>query len=123
MPSMHTAAWVLVLITAALHVWFLSLEIFLWKTPYARRIFGTTPEFAKESAVMAANQGFYNGILAAGLVWSLVQYGVPGGRPVLTFFLIAVICAGIFGAVTASWRILLVQSVPGALALGAVWMS
>lgn len=119
---METAAWVLVLLTAALHVWFLSLEIFLWKTPYARRIFGTTPEFAGESHVMAANQGFYNGILAAGLVWALLVYGPVAGRPVLTFFLVAVICAGIFGAITASWRILLVQSLPGGLALGAIWL-
>jgi putative membrane protein len=120
---MRTAAFVLIVIVAALHVYFLVLEMFLWRTPFGRRTFGTTAEAAESSAVLAANQGLYNGFLAAGLLWALIWFGVPGGRAVLTFFLGCVIVAGVYGAATVSRRILLVQAVPAAAALALLWLS
>ena len=106
---------------AVLHGYIMVLEMFLWDTPRARKAFGTTAEFAKATKVLAANQGLYNGFLAAGLVWALIL-GVPGvGQGVAVFFLGCVVIAGIFGAATASPRILLVQAVPAALALIALW--
>src|SRR5262245_34049131 len=109
---MRSVAAVTVGIVAALHVYFLGLEMFLWQTPFGMRTFGTTPEFAASSAVLAANQGLYNGFLAAGLLWGLLKYGVIDGRAVLTFFLLCVLIAGIYGGVTANPRILFVQAVP-----------
>ena len=87
--------------------------------PLGRRVFGLTPEFAQASKTLAANQGLYNGFLAAGLVWGLAQGA--GGFPVRLFFLSCVIVAGLFGAATASRRILWVQAVPGAVAATLVW--
>jgi putative membrane protein len=120
---MRIAATVLIVVVAALHVYFLVLEMFLWRTPFGRRTFRTTPEVAESSAVLAANQGLYNGFLAAGLLWALIWFGVPGGRAVLTFFLACVIVAGIYGAATVSRRILFVQAVPAAVALVLLWLS
>jgi putative membrane protein len=120
---MRTAAVVLIVLVAALHAYFLVLEMFLWRTPFGRRTFGTTAEAAESSAVLAANQGLYNGFLAAGLLWSLIWFGVPGGRAVLTFFLSCVIVAGVYGAATVSRRILLVQAVPAAAALVLLWLT
>jgi putative membrane protein len=120
---MPIAAAVIVLIVAALHVYFLVLEMFLWRTPFGRRTFGMTPELANSSAVLAANQGLYNGFLAAGLVWALIAYGVVPGRAILTFFLACVIVAGLYGGATVSRRIVLVQSLPAAIALILVWLS
>jgi putative membrane protein len=117
------AATLLIVVVAALHVYFLVLEMFLWRTPFGRRTFRTTPEVAESSAVLAANQGLYNGFLAAGLLWALIWFGVPGGRAVLTFFLACVIVAGVYGAVTVSRRILFVQAVPAAVALVLLWLS
>ena len=77
---MRAVATVLIVVVAAMHVYFLVLEMFLWRTPFGRRTFRTTAEVAESSAVLAANQGLYNGFLAAGLVWALVWYGVVGGR-------------------------------------------
>src|SRR5712692_3007197 len=71
--------------------------MFLWRTPSGRRTFGTTVEAAESSAVLAANQGLYNGFLAAGLLWGLIWYGVIGGRPIITFFLLCVVAAGVYG--------------------------
>jgi putative membrane protein len=119
MPAMSTVADVLVLVVAALHAYFLVLEMFLWQTPRGMRTFGTDPEFAARSAALAANQGLYNGFLAAGLVWGVVA-GDPIGIPVSIFFLGCVIVAGLYGAATVSRRILLVQALPGAIALAAV---
>ncbi len=116
---MSTVADVLVLVVAALHAYFLILEMFLWQTPRGMRTFGTDPEFAARSATLAANQGLYNGFLAAGLVWGVVA-GDPVGFPVTVFFLACVIVAGLYGAATVSRRILLVQALPGAIALAAV---
>jgi putative membrane protein len=119
----NIAAAVVIAIVAALHIYFLVLEMFLWRTPFGLRTFRMTKEVADSSAVLAANQGLYNGFLAAGLLWSLVAYGVEGGRPILTFFLLCVIVAGIYGAATVSRRILFIQAVPAGIALILVWLS
>lgn len=117
---MPAAAIALVALVALLHLYFLVLEMFLWDTPTGRKAFGSTPEFAAASKVLAANQGLYNGFLAAGLAWSL-WLGLGGtGRPIALFFLGCVIVAGVYGAMTASRKILYVQAIPGVAALGAV---
>ncbi|GAA0257778.1 DUF1304 domain-containing protein [Saccharothrix mutabilis subsp. mutabilis] len=113
---MQVAANVLTALVAAIHVYILVLEMFLWTTPRGRAAFGTTAEFAAESKVLAANQGLYNGFLAAGLVFGLVKGGEVGYAFVV-FFLLCVFVAGVYGAATVSRRILFVQSVPAALAL------
>lgn len=120
---MRLAAAIVIALVAALHIYFLVLEMFLWRTPYGRRTFGTTPEFAQASAVLAANQGLYNGFLAAGLLWALVWYGVGSGRSILTFFLACIVVAGIYGGVTVSRRILIVQAAPAVIAAALLWLS
>lgn len=119
---MDVVAAVLVGLVALVHGYFLVLEMFLWKTPRVRRVFGTTEEVAEASAVLAANQGLYNGFLAAGLVFGLVTGGATGtvGYPVTLFFLACVIVAGLYGAATANPRILIVQALPAAVATGLV---
>ena len=117
---MATVALIAVALVALLHLYFLVLEMFLWDKPAGLRAFGHTPEAAAASKVLAANQGLYNGFLAAGLLWSL--WSPPPLRvPLATFFGGCVVAAGIFGAATVSRRILLVQALPAALALVAVW--
>jgi putative membrane protein len=116
---MEIVAIVLVALVALLHAYFLVLEMFLWTSPRGRAVFGTTKEFADESAALAKNQGLYNGFLVAGLVWGLVA----DKDDVQIFFLICVIVAGLYGAATVSRRILFVQAVPAVLALGAVLAS
>lgn len=106
------AASIAVAFVAAEHFGFLILEMFLWTKPIGRRIFGLSPELAQASAALAANQGLYNGFLCAGLIW-----GLMAGRAVESFFLICVIVAGVFGAVTAKRSILWVQAAPAAVAL------
>ncbi len=106
-------------LVAVLHLYFLVLEMFLWDTPTGHRTFGLEPGFAAESTVLAANQGLYNGFLVAGLVWGLLAGG-DLRVPVLTFFLVCVVVAGVYGAATVNRRILLVQALPAVLALGAV---
>ena len=113
---MKVAADVAIGLVALLHAGFLVLEMFLWNTPFGRKTFGTSPEFAQASQSLAANQGLYNGFLAAGLAWGLALGGP--GQPLKVFFLCCVIVAGVFGALTASRKILLVQALPGAIALG-----
>jgi putative membrane protein len=120
---MQVAAAVLVVAVAALHVYFLVLEMFLWQTPLGLRTFRMTKEAAGSTAVLAGNQGLYNGFLAAGLVWGLIAYGVVSGRGILTFFLLCIIVAGVYGAVTVSRRIVLVQSVPAVVALALTWVA
>ena len=120
---MRLAATLVIALVAALHVYFLVLEMFLWRTPFGRRTFGTTAEAAESSAVLAANQGLYNGFLAAGLLWALVWYGPVSGRAILTFFLGCVVVAGIFGGVTVGRRILLVQAAPALIAAALLWLS
>jgi putative membrane protein len=112
---MNLAASLAVGVVALLHLGFLGLEMFAWKRPFGRRIFGLSRELAEASAPLAANQGLYNGFLAAGLVWGLIRG--PAGTGIELFFLSCVVVAGVFGAATASRRILWVQAVPGAVAL------
>lgn len=111
-----------VVVVALLHAYFLVLEMFLWQRDSTRKTFETSIEFARDSATLAANQGLYNGFLAAGLVWSLVAYGPKDGRAIIGFFLACVIVAGIYGAATVNKRILMVQSLPAAIALVLVWL-
>ena len=110
-----TVANVFVALMALLHVYILVLEMFLWTTPRGRRAFGLTPEFAQATKVLAANQGLYNGFLAAGLGWGL--WLGAAGYDVQRFFLGCVLVAGLYGAATASRRILFVQAVPAAIGL------
>ena len=119
---MTLLAQILVGIVAALHLGFLVLEMFLWNTPRGRASFGTTREFAVESAALAANQGLYNGFLAAGLVWSLIA-AEPVGFQTKVFFLVCVMIAGLYGAKTVNKRILFIQAVPAALALAAALLT
>jgi putative membrane protein len=112
---MGLAANVVIAVVALLHVYFLVLEMFLWDKPTGLRAFGHTAEAAAASKVLAANQGLYNGFLAAGLLWGL-SLGV-GGTHIKIFFLLCVLIAGIYGALTASRKILFVQALPALLAL------
>ncbi len=116
---MNLIATLLVALVAVAHAGFLVLEMFLWTTPFASRLFKMTPEYAAATSVMAANQGLYNGFLAAGLAWGMVAHG--DGFAIKVFFLTCVIVAGLFGAVTTKkMPILLIQALPAALALGCV---
>jgi putative membrane protein len=112
---MHAITNILIGLVAALHIYFLVLEMFLWDTPYGRKTFRLTPEFSAASKALAANQGLYNGFLAAGLIWGL-SLGDAGWH-VKIFFLSCVIVAGLYGAWTVSRRILFVQAVPAIIAL------
>ena len=115
---MSMLAIVLVLLVALLHLWFLVLEMFLWTRPLGRKVFRLTPERAEQSKVLAANQGLYNGFLAAGLAWAAI-----GARnDVALFFLGCVVVAGVFGAWTVNRRIFFVQSLPALAAIAAVCM-
>ncbi len=113
----------LVALVALLHVYFLTLEMFLWTKPLGLKTFRQTEEKARDSAVLAANQGLYNGFLAAGLVWGLVQGNPAFAFQIKTFFLICVTIAGIYGAATVSRRILYVQAVPAVLGLILLWLA
>ena len=115
---MSTIVNVVVGLVALIHVYILVLEMFLWVKPAGLRAFGQTREAAAASKVLAANQGLYNGFLAAGLFWGL-SLGAAG-TGVKVFFLGCVIVAGVYGAVTVSRRILVVQAVPAMVALVAV---
>jgi putative membrane protein len=111
---MNTAANVVIAIVALLHLYFLVLEMVLWDKPLGLKTFRMTPEKAAMTKPLAMNQGLYNGFLVAGLVWGLVT----GGYGIKVFFLVCVLVAGVFGALTVSKRILWVQAVPAAVALG-----
>jgi len=121
MPIIATIAVLAVLVVAALHVYFLILEMFLWTKPMGLKTFGMTPERAAMTASLAANQGLYNGFLAAGLVWGLLL-GAAGFN-VQVFFLLCVIVAGVFGAATAKRSILYIQALPALVALILVWFA
>lgn len=112
---MSTVANIVVLLVAILHIYILILEMFLWDKPRGIKAFGLTPEFAAQSKVLAANQGLYNGFLAAGLFWGL--YLGDAGKSVKVFFLLCVLVAGIYGAATANKRILIIQALPAAVGL------
>ena len=116
---MAIVARVLVALVALIHVYILVLEMFLWTGPRGRRAFGTDEEFARATKTLAANQGLYNGFLAAGLIWGLIASD-PTGYAAKVFFLACVAVAGAYGAITANRRILFVQTVPALLALGFV---
>ena len=105
-------------VVAAIHIYIVVLEMVLWDTRRGRKTFGMTPEFSKSTRVLAANQGLYNGFLAAGLIWGI--WLGEAGDPVKIFFLLCVAVAGVFGAATVSVRILMVQTVPALIALIAV---
>lgn len=118
---MQLAANVVVALVALIHVYILVLEMFLWDKPTGLRAFGLTPEKAADSKVLAANQGLYNGFLAAGLFWGL-SLGAAG-TGVKVFFLLCVLVAGLYGAATASRRILYVQALPAAIGLALIVLS
>jgi len=111
---------IVIAVIALLHLWFLVLEMFLWDKPAGRKAFGTSQEFATQSKVLAANQGLYNGFLAAGLIWGLLLG--PAGLPVKSFFLACVLVAGVYGGFTASRKILWIQAAPAALGLTLLWL-
>jgi putative membrane protein len=121
--TVKTLANGLVLVVAALHLWFLVLEMFLWTRPLGLRTFRQSLERARASATLAANQGLYNGFLAAGLVWGLLAAAPEPALSIEVFFLTCVVLAAAFGAATVSRRILVVQGLPAALALLALWLS
>jgi putative membrane protein len=106
---------IVIALVALLHVYFLVLEMFLWDKPAGMRTFRLTPEKAAATKMLAANQGLYNGFLAAGLAWGLLLG--PAGHDLKVFFLACVLVAGLFGAATASRRNLYVQAAPAALGL------
>lgn len=112
---MKKLATALVAFVAIEHLYILVLEMFLWTKPAGLRAFGLTPEFAEQTAVLAANQGLYNGFLAAGLIWGLIRK--TDGTAIQVFFLSCVAIAGIFGAITAKPSILFVQAAPAFIAL------
>ncbi|WP_338694510.1 MULTISPECIES: DUF1304 domain-containing protein [unclassified Bradyrhizobium] len=114
---------VLVAVVAMLHIYFLVLEMFLWTKPVGLKTFRNSIEKATDSAVLAANQGLYNGFLAAGLIWGLVHGNPAFAFQIKTFFLLCVIVAGVYGAATVSRRILYVQATPAALALIQLWLA
>ena len=107
----------LVALVAALHLYFLVLEMFLWTTPYGLKTFGNTPQRAQDTKVLAANQGLYNGFLAAGLIWGLLHAAPAFAWQIKMFFLLCVIVAGLYGAYSVSRKILFVQAVPALIAL------
>jgi putative membrane protein len=120
---MAVAANILVGLVALLHIYFLVLEMFLWTKPMGLRTFSQSLEKAKDSAVLAANQGLYNGFLAAGLVWGLFHPVATTGFQIKVFFLLCVIVAGAYGAWSVSRRILYVQAAPAVVALALLYLA
>jgi len=114
---MRQALPILIGAIALEHLWFLVLEMFLWRRPTGLRVFRMTKEQAEATAMLAANQGLYNGFLAAGLLWGLSNESIP----IQHFFLGCVLVAGVFGGITVSRRILIIQGVPAAVALALLW--
>ncbi len=114
---METLAKVLVALVAIEHIYILILEMFLWTKPRTLKVFGITAEFAEQSKALAANQGLYNGFLAAGLFWGLLHSNLAFGLQLQIFFLLCVIVAAIYGGLTAKKSILLVQGLPALVAL------
>ena len=115
---MTIAATIVVAIVALIHVYILVLEMFLWTTPRGQKAFGLTPEFAQQTKTLAANQGLYNGFLAAGLVFGLLHPDFMVGVQIQIFFLACVAVAGIYGALTAKLSILFIQTLPAFIAIG-----
>jgi putative membrane protein len=118
---MALAANIVIGLIGLIHVYILVLEMFLWTSPTGRKAFGTKPDFAEATKVLAANQGLYNGFLAAGLFWGL-SLGAAGFQ-VKVFFLLCVLTAGVYGAATASRKILVIQAIPALLGLALLFIS
>ncbi len=112
---MSTLASILIGVIAALHIYFLVLEMFFWDKPKGLKVFGHSLESARESKTLAMNQGLYNGFLAAGLIWGL-SLG-EAGVSIQVFFLACVAIAGVFGGLTANRKILFIQALPAIIAL------
>ncbi len=117
---MALLASLLVALVSILHIYILVLEMFLWTTPRGIKAFSLNPDFAQKSKTMAANQGLYNGFLAAGLAWGLLHPVLEFRKQIELFFLGCVFVAGVFGALTAMPKIFFIQSVPAAVAAVAV---
>ncbi len=119
---MEIAGTILVALVAAEHLYILFLEMFMWTKPKGMKTFGTTPQQAESSKVLAANQGLYNGFLSAGLIWGLMHPVAEIGSQVQIFFLLCVIVAGIYGGLTAKRSIMLVQGLPAMIALLSIFI-
>lgn len=117
--NMQTLGQILIAVVALAHIGFMILEMFFWDHPVGRKTFGLTPEFSAASRALAANQGLYNGFLAAGLIWALWSARLD----LMVFFLGCVIVAGIYGALTVKPRIFFIQALPAILALTIVLLS
>jgi putative membrane protein len=120
---MSLFAQILIALVALIHVYIVYLEMVLWDTPRGHKAFAMTPQQAQNSKVLAANQGLYNGFLAAGLVWALVHPAAAFGAQIATFFLVCVAVAGVYGAMTAAKKIIYIQTLPATLALAALWFN
>ncbi|WP_341914706.1 DUF1304 domain-containing protein [Ferrovibrio terrae] len=114
---------VMTALVALLHVWILVLEMVLWTKPAGLRAFRNTPEKARDTAVLAANQGLYNGFLAAGLIFGLLYPAEPAALHIKSFFLACIMVAGVYGAATAARKILYIQAVPAAITLALLWLA
>ena len=112
----------IVVLVAVEHLWFLVLEMFLWTRPICLKTFRNTEEKARQSATLAANQGLYNGFLAAGLLWGLFYPDLRVALQITVFFLGCVVVAGVFGAITVSKRIFWIQALPALVGLGLAWL-
>ena len=119
---MSLIATIAVALVAVLHVWILVLEMFLWTKPAGLKAFRQTPGKARDTAVLAANQGLYNGFLAAGLIFGLLYPAEPAALHIKSFFLVCVAVAGVYGAATAAKKILYIQTMPAAIALALLWV-
>ena len=119
---MSTLLTALVALIAFEHLWFLALEMLLWTRPIGLRTFRNAPEFARQTAALAANQGLYNGFLAAGLLWGAFHPLPAVAWQLRVFFLTCVVVAGVFGAVTVSRRILYLQAIPALFGLALAWL-
>ena len=120
---MTLIANILVGLVAVLHVYFLVLEMFLWTKPAGLRVFKMTPQKAQDSAILAANQGLYNGFLAAGLLYGIFAANASVAFQFKVFFLLCVIAAGLYGGYSVSKRIMYVQALPAVIALILVWLA
>lgn len=119
---MNAVLTALLVLIALEHLWFLVLEMFLWTRPIGLRTFGNTPEVARQAAALAANQGLYNGFLAAGLAWGAFHPLPAVALQIRVFFLGCVLVAGVFGAITVSKRILYLQALPALIGLALAWL-
>ncbi len=118
---MITFTAVIIAFVALQHILFLILEMFMWEKPLGRKIFALQTDFARSTKALAANQGLYNGFLAAGLIWGL--WLGAAGKSLHIFFLLCIVIAGIFAALTVSKRIFFIQALPAAAALVLLWLS